>query len=65
MAYPAQWTTERTAAEAAKPAPVILLVDDDDITRTGMAARLKRLGYRVIEAADGNAGLSATRIHRP
>jgi sigma-B regulation protein RsbU (phosphoserine phosphatase) len=65
VAYPAQWTTERTAAEAAKPAPVILLVDDDDITRTGMAARLKRLGYRVIEAADGNAGLSATRIHRP
>ncbi len=56
---------DAVAVEAAKPAPVILLVDDDDIIRTSMAARLKRLGYRVIEAGDGNAGLAATRTHRP
>lgn len=45
--------------------PVILLVDDDEIARTGMAARLKRLGYRVIEAGDGTAGLTAIRAQRP
>ncbi|MBA5871819.1 MAG: SpoIIE family protein phosphatase [Nitrospira sp. CR2.1] len=50
---------------AAKPTPVILLVDDDEITRIGMAGRLKRLGYRVIEAVDGSAGLTAIRAHRP
>jgi len=50
---------------AAKPTPVILLVDDDEITRTGMAGRLKRLGYRVIEAGDGTAGLTAIRAQRP
>ncbi|MBI4001849.1 MAG: SpoIIE family protein phosphatase [Nitrospira defluvii] len=66
MAYPAQQRVEPAAAvETAKPAPVILLVDDDAITRTSMAARLKRLGYRVIEAGDGDAGLAATRTHRP
>lgn len=64
MAYSAQQRGEPAAA-AAQPAPVILLVDDDDITRTSMAARLKRLGYRVIEASDGDTGLSATRTHRP
>ncbi len=51
--------------KAAKPAPLILLVDDDDITRIGMAGRLKRLGYRVIEAVDGSAGLAAIRAQRP
>jgi sigma-B regulation protein RsbU (phosphoserine phosphatase) len=48
-----------------KPAPLILLVDDDEITRISMAGRLKRLGYRVIEACDGDAGLIAIRRHRP
>lgn len=65
MAYPMRKNSELVAREAAKPAPIILLVDDDDITRTSLAARLKRLGYRVIEARDGNAGLSAIRMHRP
>ena len=66
MAHAAQYRVEQaTAVGAAKPAPVILLVDDDDITRTSMAARLKRLGYHVIEAGDGDAGLTATRKHRP
>jgi sigma-B regulation protein RsbU (phosphoserine phosphatase) len=48
-----------------RPTPVILLVDDDDITRAGMAGRLKRLGYHVIEAGDGDAGLAATARYRP
>ena len=53
------------AETAAMCSPTILLVDDDDITRASMAARLKRLGYRVVEADDGHAGLSAIRTHRP
>lgn len=59
-------TSQRISLDtAAKPAPLILLVDDDDITRIGMAGRLKRLGYRVIEAVDGSAGLAAIRAQRP
>lgn len=65
MAYHAQQRVDQTSAGVPKPAPVILLVDDDDITRTSLAARLTRLGYRVIEADDGDAGLAATRTHRP
>jgi len=60
-----QMTQPAGVGPAAKPTPVILLVDDDEITRIGMAGRLKRLGYRVIEAVDGSAGLTAIRAHRP
>ncbi len=66
MAQPAHHIIEQsTADKATKPAPVILLVDDDEITRLSMAGRLKRLGYRVIEAGDGVAGLNAIRAQRP
>ncbi len=66
MGEPAPHITPPVNVETvSKPAPVILLVDDDEITRIGMAGRLKRLGYRVIEAVDGSAGLAAIRSHRP
>ena len=65
MALPARQRVEPAAAVAAQPIPLILLVDDDDITRTSLASRLKRLGYRVIEAVDGVAGLTAIRKYRP
>ncbi len=66
MAEPARRIEPHSGTDsAAKPTPVILLVDDDEITRTGMAGRLKRLGYRVIEAGDGTAGLTAIRAQRP
>ncbi len=66
MAEPAQRIEEHQVTdEAAKPTPLILLVDDDEITRIGMAGRLKRLGYHVIEAGDGAAGLVAIRAQRP
>ena len=66
MAEPARRIEPQSGTgSAAKPTPVILLVDDDEITRTGMAGRLKRLGYRVIEAGDGTAGLTAIRAQRP
>lgn len=66
MAEPARRIEPHSGTDsAAKSTPVILLVDDDEITRTGMAGRLKRLGYRVIEAGDGTAGLTAIRAQRP
>ena len=66
MAEPAhRIVDEPLAGKAATPTPVILLVDDDEITRISMAGRLKRLGYRVIEADDGDAGLAAIRAQRP
>ncbi|MGC3973847.1 MAG: response regulator [Nitrospira sp.] len=66
MAEPARHIEPQSATNSTvKPTPVILLVDDDEITRTGMAGRLKRLGYRVIEAGDGTTGLTAIRVHRP
>lgn len=66
MGEPApQMTQPAGVGTVPKSTPVILLVDDDEITRIGMAGRLKRLGYRVIEAVDGSAGLAAIRVHRP
>ena len=42
-----------------------LIVDDEPVSRAGMAARLKRLGYRVLQAGDGKAGLELLRRERP
>ena len=43
----------------------ILLVDDDPISRTGLATPLKRLGHEVLEAADGCEGLEVARREHP
>ncbi len=43
----------------------VLVVDDEPTARIAMAARLKRLGYRVIEAVDGKSGLDMLRRERP
>jgi PAS domain S-box-containing protein len=50
-------------AEAPPPARAgahrsVLLVDDERIAREAMAERLRELGYRVLEAADGPAALN-------
>ncbi len=42
----------------------ILLVDDDDMVRTSLQRMLESLGYRVIGADDGLAGLNAFCQHR-
>ncbi len=41
----------------AGPGQAVLLVDDEDGAREAMAERLRELGYRVLEAADGPAAL--------
>lgn len=43
----------------------VLVVDDEPVARLALAWRLKRLGYRVIEAGDGKAGLEVLRRERP
>ncbi len=43
----------------------VLVVDDEPTTRMVLTARLKRLGYRVIQAGDGKSGLEALRRERP
>ena len=45
--------------------PTVLVVDDEPVSRVSMAARLKRLGYRVLQAGDGTAGLELLRRERP
>lgn len=63
MPTPAAVTTSCNAAEDG--VPTILVVDDEPTARLALAARLKRLGYRVIQAGDGKAGLEALRRERP
>jgi sigma-B regulation protein RsbU (phosphoserine phosphatase) len=63
MPIPVAVMTSRSPAE--DEVRTVLVVDDEPIARVALAARLKRLGYRVIEAADGKAGLEALRRERP
>lgn len=50
---------------AVKERQTVLIVDDDPVARLAMAGRVKRLGYRVLEAADGRSGLELLRRERP
>ena len=43
----------------------ILLVEDEPVTRASMAARLKRLGHRVLEAGNGREALDVAGRERP
>ncbi len=54
-----------SSAQPEAPAATILLVEDELVTRTSMAARLTRLGYRVLEAENGRVGLDVARRERP
>lgn len=47
------------------PAPVLLLVEDDEGTRRAVARHLRGHGYRVLEAPDGEAALAAWEGARP
>lgn len=43
----------------------VLIIDDEPTARVALAARLKRLGYRVLQADNGKAGLDMLRCERP
>ena len=45
--------------------PVILVVEDIDWIRAGMARTLRRHGFRVLEAADDDAAVELVRRERP
>lgn len=45
--------------------PDILVVDDDDLMRKSLTDSLTQAGFRVIEAAGGQAGLTAALEHHP
>ncbi|MDX2251678.1 MAG: SpoIIE family protein phosphatase [Nitrospira sp.] len=63
MSSPFSLASEDPPVEAVPP--TVLIVDDESVARIALTARLKRLGYRVLEACDGRAGLELLRRERP
>ncbi len=57
--------TAPEAAHAATRTAKVLLIDDDPDLRMVIAATIEALGYRVIAAADGAAGLASLAEHAP
>jgi CheY-like chemotaxis protein len=51
--------------EGAENAPLVMVVDDDPNARDLLAAAVRREGYRVIEATDGETALALAREWRP
>lgn len=59
-------TPNTLSQPAVSPAvATVLLVDDEPVSRLSMAARLKRMGLRVLEAGNGREGLAILRRERP
>jgi signal transduction histidine kinase/CheY-like chemotaxis protein len=57
--------TAAAIPEGAEHAALVMVVDDDPNARDLLAATIRREGYRVIEATDGEAALALTREWRP
>ena len=47
------------------PPPTILLADDEDAIRAGLAAALQRGGFHVVEARNGLEALALVESRRP
>jgi two-component system cell cycle response regulator DivK len=45
--------------------PTILLVEDNEMNRDMLSRRLKRKGFEVLVAVDGQAGVDLARAHKP
>jgi DNA-binding response OmpR family regulator len=45
--------------------PLVLLADDDDAIRSGLAAALQRAGFRTVEARNGLEALKLVEQHTP
>ncbi len=45
--------------------PLVLLADDEDAIRAGLAAALARAGFRVVEARNGREALQLIEKHQP
>ncbi len=46
-------------------ATTVLVIDDDVLVRTLIRDTLKRVGFTVLEAADGTEGLARARLRQP
>src|SRR5204863_3794310 len=57
-AVPAPEPAPLAVADSADPHPLVMVVDDDSSSRHLLASIVRREGYRVIEAADGEAALA-------
>ncbi len=57
--------TGRTGAAPAPTAKTILVVDDHDLNRELARSILEHMGYQVILAGDGDAGIALAIAHRP
>ena len=57
--------TAAAIPEGAEHAPLVMVVDDDPNARDLLAATVRREGYRVIEATDGETALALAREWRP
>jgi len=55
---------ERQLMDKEKPA-VILVIDDEPAIRLGLIVSIKRHGYQVVEAVDGQDGLKKARDYHP
>ncbi|MBL8074393.1 MAG: fused response regulator/phosphatase [Nitrospira sp.] len=55
----------RTTLDAPVAGQTVLVIDDEPTARVALVARLKRLGYRVLQADNGKAGLDILRYERP
>jgi two-component system cell cycle response regulator DivK len=58
-------TIRSAARDVAEPAPLILLIDDNDDHRSMYAMYLRSVGFRVLEAPDGTSGVGNARAHCP
>lgn len=45
--------------------PTILLIDDDEFLRRFLGLALKKAGYQILEAADGESGLKLAEEKKP
>jgi DNA-binding response OmpR family regulator len=48
-----------------RPSPVVLVADDDPEILSLLSIRLKKAGYQVVEASDGEQTLAKVREHYP
>jgi signal transduction histidine kinase/DNA-binding response OmpR family regulator len=64
-AGPAAKTTAMTMPQGAEHAALVMIVDDDSDARDILAAIVRREGYRVLEAADGETALTLAREWHP
>jgi CheY-like chemotaxis protein len=55
----------RTQGTSVSVSKDILVIDDDDLMRDGIAELLTEAGYAARTAADGNAGLNAVKTTAP